>query len=208
MKKIDKNDLIYKLLLVILCLLLIIISKGSNVFGSDTDWIRQHIIFPDYFRDLFYSNHNLFNTFSPHIGSGINIFYLSYYGLFSPIILLSYLLPFVGMGNYIIYSSYILIIITSLLIYKFFKSNDFNIHISFILSILFILSGPFIFHFHRHLMFINYMPFLILSLIGVKRYIDKNRSLLFIVSLFLLIMTSYYYAVVSIISIGLYYLYY
>jgi hypothetical protein len=43
------------LLFTVLTLLIILVSVRFNgVFGSLTDWISQHVIFPDYFRQLFY----------------------------------------------------------------------------------------------------------------------------------------------------------
>ena len=62
----------------------------NGVFGSKVDWISQHSVLPDYFRQLFYETGNLFPNFAPDIGGGQNIYNFSYYGLFSPLILLSY----------------------------------------------------------------------------------------------------------------------
>ena len=45
------------------------------------------------------------------------------------------------------------------------------------------------------------MPFLILGLYGVDRYFEKNKKTLLILSIFLTIMTSYYYSVGSILCI-------
>ena len=73
----------------------------NGVFGSKVDWISQHSVLPDYFRQLFYETGNLFPNFAPDIGGGQNIYNFSYYSLFSPLILLSYALPFVKMADYI-----------------------------------------------------------------------------------------------------------
>ena len=69
------------------------------------------------------------------------------------------------------------------------------------------LSAPFIFHMHRHIMFVNYMPFLIMALMGVDNLFNKNTKTLLIISIFLMIMTSYYYSVGGIIVIGIYFIY-
>ena len=78
-----------------------IITHGEYVFGSKTDWGFQHFVFPEYFRMLFFDTHDLFPDFAFNIGGGQNIYYFAYYGLLSPITLLSYLLPFIPMSFYI-----------------------------------------------------------------------------------------------------------
>ena len=66
------------------------ITGFNYVFGSNVDWMKQHIMFPDYFRNLFYETGNILPNFAMHLGGGQNIFYFAYYGFLSPIILVSY----------------------------------------------------------------------------------------------------------------------
>lgn len=201
----DKKYLIILILLSILQF--IIITRFKYVFGSETDWINQHIVLPDYFRNLFYQTKNLFPNFAFHLGAGQNIFYLAYYGLYSPIILFSYLFPFIKMGTYLTIASFIIIIISIILFYHFLKQNNFSSKISFFTTLLFLFSSCFIYHSHRHIMFINYMPFLILSLMGIKKYFDTKKSYLLIINITLMILTSYYYSVSGIICCFIYGLY-
>lgn len=94
MKNISKTTKIHLSLLVVFSLIqVVIITRFQYVFGSNLDWMKQHITFPDYFRNLFYETGDLFPNLALHLGGGQNIFYFAYYGLFSPIILLSYLFP-------------------------------------------------------------------------------------------------------------------
>lgn len=82
------------LLFSVLTLALVFIGiTTNNLFGSTTDWLSQHTVFPSYFRDLFYETKRLVPNFALNIGAGQNIFYFSYYGLFNPYILLSYFFP-------------------------------------------------------------------------------------------------------------------
>ena len=69
------------------------------------DWISQHSVIPDYFqKKQFYETGNLFPEFAYELlGGGQNIYNYSYYGLYSPLFLLSYALPFVKMSTYIDY---------------------------------------------------------------------------------------------------------
>ena len=206
---ISKTTKIHMLILIGVCLSLVIAITGFNyVFGSNVDWMKQHIMFPDYFRNLFYEDGELLPDFAMHLGGGQNIFYFAYYGFLSPIILVSYLLPFIPMGIYVMISSILLIILSSILLYYFLRKNNISNNICFITSLLFITSNSYILHSHRHIMFVNYMPFLILGLIGVYRYFEKRKSGLLISSIFLMILTSYYYSVPGLIGICLYAVYY
>ena len=90
----------------LLCLLTVFVCwlfVGRNgVFGAKVDWISQHSVIPDYFRQQFYDTGELFPEFAANLGGGQNIYNFSYYGLFSPVVLLSYLLSFVKIHDYII----------------------------------------------------------------------------------------------------------
>ena len=110
------------------------------------------------------------------------------------------------MKNYIIISSILLIYFSVILFYKWI-STKFDDKISFISTIIFLLSTPLLFHTHRHIMFINYMPFLILGLIGVDKYFEKNKKSLLTLSVFLVIMSSYFFSVGALVGIVIYGIY-
>lgn len=197
----------YLILFLNIILIVFLTTKFSNLFGSDTDWINQHTIIPDYFRQTFYNTGKLLPNLAFNYGGGQNIFNLSYYGLLSPIVLISYLFPFLSMQTYTIIANIIILMITSVLFYKWIKSHGFDDNITLITSLIFTLAPPLIFQMHRHMMFVNYMPFLIMSLIGVDKYLKYKNKTILILGIFLMIMTSYYYSVCGIIVVSLYYLY-
>ena len=208
MKKIEKKDLINLLILTISFLVFFLILVNTKYYyGSTIDWYEQHIAFPEYFRNLFYKTKDLFPDFAFNIGSGQNIYNYAYYGYLSPIILISYLLPFISMTDYLIISSVLSAIISSYLIYFFLKKKGFKQTTCFLCSFLFLFSSPISFHSHRHIMFMNYMPFLLMGMFGVEQKLDKNKSLLLAISVFLMIMTSYYYSIGGIICLVLYGIY-
>ena len=62
----------------------------GGMFASNVDWFMQHCVFPDEFRKLFYKTGNFFPSFNANLGSGQNIYNYSYYGLFNPVIIISY----------------------------------------------------------------------------------------------------------------------
>ena len=69
---------------------------------------------------------------------------------------------------------------------------------------MFLLAGPMIGQYSGQIMFVNYMPFLCLALIGVDRYFEQEKSGLFTVSVFLMIMTSFYFSIGGMLSLVLY----
>lgn len=208
MKKQTKKDILYCTLLVLTFLVLVFkLVDGTYLYGSSLDWYSQHVSIPEYFRTLFYSTKDLFPDFALNIGNGQNIYNFSYYGLFSPIVYISYLFPKVSMTNYIIISTICTTILSGLLLYFFLKKKKYSSEICFLCSAMLILSAPMSFHSHRHIMFINYMPFLILGLIGVDKKLNDNKSWLLILSTFLMIMTSYYYSIGGILCLFIYALY-
>ena len=202
-KDFDYNYLIITILSILLILLVI---PDNSIFGSSIDWSTQHIIFPDYFRKLFYKTLNLFPSFALSIGAGQNIYNFSYYGLLNPLLLISYLLPFVSMKDYIITLNGIIFISTGLISYYFFKTKTTK-KIAFLTTMFIIFSAPILFHLHKHFMFVNYLPFLFLALIGVDKYLEKGKMSLVAFSIFMIIMISYYYSIPSIIVICIYAVY-
>src|SRR5574344_1804935 len=187
-------------------LIAFLITRNSKIFASTTDFDSQHYLIPEYFRNLFYSNHDLLPDFALNLGGGVNIFYLSYYGLLNPIILLSYLMPNIPMLYYVIGSTSILTILSSILFYKYLrKTYDFKS--SFLGGYLFLMATPLIFHTHRHIMFVDYFLFEILALYGLDRYLKEKKFLLLVFSLLMIILTSYYFSVGAFITIFIYALY-
>ena len=175
-----------------------------GIFGAKVDWLSQHSVLPDYFRQQFYATGKLFPEFAANLGGGQNIYHFAYYGLYSPLILPSYLLPFVKMSDYIMAVSITGLIASVLLFYYWLKSRKTDTGTAFILSLMFLLAGPMIGQYSGQIMFVDYMPFLCLALIGVDRYFEQEKSGLFTVSVFLMIMTSFYFSIGGMLSLVLY----
>ena len=195
---------------IIICygFILMFLFLGINhLYGSNIDWLNQHTVFPDYFRNLFYETGNFIPNFAFHLGGGQNIYNFSYYGLLSPIILISYFLPFIPMNIYIQLISFLLYLLSGILMSKFMADNFKNSTYGLVSGILMLSFSAVNFHFHHHIMFVWYFPFLIMALFGVSRYLEHKKSMLLIISLFLLIMTNYYYSVTALVVIFLYGIY-
>lgn len=205
--KLKKKDYLNILIILsILILYLIVIYLKGYTLGSMVDWPSQHFTIPEYLRTLFYEKGTLTPSFAFSLGAGQNIYYLTYHGLFNPLIMLSYLLPFVKMSTYIICLNIAIILLDAILMYKWL-STHFSKKITFLSTFIFILACPIIYHSHRHLMFTDYMPFLILALSGVDTYFKDKKKMPLIIWTSIIISISYLYSVGCIIAICIYALY-
>ena len=176
----------------------------GKVFGANVDWISQHSVFPEYFRQQFYETGQFFPEFAANIGGGQNIYHFAYYGLYNSLNLPAYLLPFVKMSDYMMAVSILCILVDMVLLYRWFRGNGASKGNSGLAALLFLLAGPMVFHSYSQIMFVNYMPFLILGFIGIDRYFRKNKSGLLVMSVFLMIMTSFYFSIGGILALGIY----
>ncbi len=193
-------------LMLCVCALLIcwVFCLRHGMFGSKVDWISQHSVLPDYFRRQFYETGNLFPEFAANIGGGQNIYNFSYYGLYSPVILLSYFFPFVKMADYLMAAQIVCLAAAGVLLYQWFLGRGFERRISFLTSILFLLAGPMVYQSYNQIMFVDYMPFLCMGFLGVERHFEKRKSGLLTAGVFLMIMTSFYFSIGGMLALGLY----
>ena len=203
MKKIQRDKEVWILLAVALILCWLFVLQ-YGIFGSRVDWVSQHSVLPDYFRQRFYATGNLFPDIAWNLGGGQNIYNFSYYGLFSPVILFSYLLPFVPMDLYIMASSMAAYGASVVLFYQWIKKKFSGNNTGFWTACMFALAGPLIFHSYNQIMFVNYMPFLCLALIGTDRFLQGKKKGLLILGTTGMILTSFYFSVGGILTLGLY----
>lgn len=191
----------------LLCAAVIVscVKKGS-VYGSQIDWASQHYLIPEYFRTLFYHTHKLFPSYAANLGAGENIYVLSYYGLYSPIIVFSYLFPFIPMGVYMTAAG-IAIAFGSSSIFYFFLRKRYQICAAAFAAASYAFSAPLLLHTHRHIMFMCYMPFLLLSMHFTDRYFQTGKRYPLVLCAFLMIMCNFFFAVSAMLSLAAYGLY-
>ncbi|MGN1140874.1 MAG: YfhO family protein [Oliverpabstia sp.] len=203
MKKIRKDKNVWILFggSILLCWLFV---GEYGIFGSRVDWISQHSVLPDYFRQRFYETGNLFPDMAWNLGGGQNIYNFSYYGLFNPVILFSYLLPFIKMDIYIMVSSVLCYGSSVVLFYIWTDKKQFPPAIRVLVSCMFALAAPMIYHSYNQLMFVNYMPFLCMGLLGTDRYFGQKRAGLLIVGTCGMIFTSYYFSIGGMLTLCIY----
>lgn len=76
-----RSDLFFPLFLTVCILGLIFLSVPSgSMFGSEVDWLCQHVVIADYMRKQFLSSGSLVPDYM-HLGGGGSFFNISYYGI-------------------------------------------------------------------------------------------------------------------------------
>ena len=202
MKKTEKIKI--PLLLFGMCLAVCwIFVLQYGILGSDLDWVNQHSVLPDYFRQRFYDTGQLFPDITWNLGAGQNIYNFSYYGLFNPIIWISYLLPFVPMSLYIQITS-ILSYGASVVIFYCWLKKKWDDRITLACTFLFLLAAPLVYHSYNQLMFVNYMPFLCAAFLGVDKYVEEKKKALLLCSVCGMILTSFFFSIGGLLALGIY----
>lgn len=203
-----RKGLLWEMALILLTVAACLYSTGAgNIFGAKVDWSSQHSVFPEYFRQQFYRTGQFFPEFALNIGGGQNIYNFSYYGLFSPVVLIGYLLPNVKMSDYMMVASIVCLAAAVIILYRWLKSREFTAAVSGMTALMFLFAGPMIYQSSHQIMFVNYMPFLCLTFCGIDRYFEQKKSGLLIGGTFLMIMTSFYFSIGGILALGLYGIY-
>lgn len=202
--KSNKKDLIcIGMLMFIYLVIILILTRFQFAYGSSMDWDNQHYALPEYFRNLFYETKNFFPSFAPQIGAGQSIYNFSYYGLFNPLILFSYFLPFVSMSSYIQAVS-IIGVCVSVIMFYFWIKRRYEIKIAFFMSCLFLLAAPIIFQSHRHIMFVSYFPFFMGALFCCDKFFEKKNRAGLIFCMAMIMLISYYFSIGSYLAIFVY----
>ena len=78
-----------------------------------------------------------------NLGGGQNIYNYSYYGLYSPLFLLSYALPFVKMSTYVIVMEMLCLMASVLLLYLWLNRKGFGRAVSFAVAVIFFADGTY-----------------------------------------------------------------
>lgn len=184
---------------------MLILNQGT-VWGSVTDWSCQHFAIPEYLRMRFYETRDFFPDFAMQLGCGQNIYDLAYYGIMNPLFLPAYFMPWMTMATYIQLMSIAVALISSVMAYYFFKKHFTGV-IPLVLAVMFMCAGPIVYHSHRHIMFVNYFPFLFGLLFTVRGRDSAKNLLLTAVFTFCIICASFYFSIGAFAAVGVYMIY-
>lgn len=122
-----RKDLLWEMALVLLTVTACLYSTGAgNISGAKVDWSSQHSVFPEYFRQQFYRTGQFFLSLLKYWQAAQNIYNFSYYGLFSPVVLIGYLLPNVKMSDYMMVASIVCLAAAGYNFVPVLKSREFT----------------------------------------------------------------------------------
>ncbi len=183
--------------------------KTGFIFGFGSDWLSQHLPIAESLRQTMLESGRLLPLYI-NLGGGSSAYDFAYYGLLRPDILLGCLLPGVGMeyilGGYAIFE----LLLGVTLMYLWLKGNCLQNtagkRAALAGSVLYSAAGCFL-HAHFQLMFVNYLPFLTLALMGVDRLVENRKGILLCIGLTLVYFHSFYYAPSCLCVVLIYYLY-
>ncbi|MEE0435966.1 MAG: YfhO family protein [Peptococcaceae bacterium] len=188
----------YLTLVVLQVILMAWVVPEGKVFGSETDWLCQHVVLAETIRDACVAQHTLLPNWIG-LGGGANGYQFAYYGFLRPDVLLGCLLPNVSMTP--IFMGYALIVglASTSLCYIWLYRECGRRDVAWFGSVLFMTAGC-LFHLHRQIMFVNAFPFLFLALLCIC----NGRRRLLPLWLFFICVSSFYFAPACFLAVGWY----
>lgn len=190
---------IYPLALIFFFFILIaVIVPDGAVFGSHTDWLSQHATLAETIRGTCLEQHTLLPSWIG-LGGGSNGYQFAYYGFLRPDILIGCLLPQVSMIQILTYYMLAVYLVSVLLCYVWLRSENLPPVLAFTGSVLFMTAGC-LFHMHRQVMFVNYLPFLFLVFLCVR----KKQIRWLPLCMCLICLSSFYFAISAFAAVGWY----
>lgn len=212
-KKFTKINFLQLILILSAALLLtwLIVPEG-HLFGSETDWYCQHVNIADAMRKQFFTSGKWFPDFT-ELGGGANFYTLAYYGFFRPDVFLGYFLPEVSTEAMIQSYAIFEILLGAGLFYFWLVKKKISDTAAFTAGILYV-SANCLFQAHRQLMFVNYLPFLILAFLCLDNLGTERDRPLFLphfgvfLSFFLMVLHSFYFFPACFAACTLYYMFF
>lgn len=189
----NRPDWLHIIMLFLLITFQQIIPVGAgNLFGREGDWYTQHVAIAETLRQSMLESGKLIPQYIP-LGGGSSIYDFAYYGVLRPDIIISCLFPEIKMKYFISVYALCGIYASGILGYFWLKKNGISPTFSFFGSVM-LTSAACFYHSHHQIIFVNYMPFLIMALWGIQKVFEQGQSVLLITALFLIELHSFYYA--------------
>ena len=185
------------LILLFIILITAVIPDGY-VYGSNTDWLSQHVTLAETIRNACLEQHTLLPSWIG-LGGGSNGYQFAYYGFLRPDILIGCLLPQIPIVDIIIGYMTAVYLCSVLLVYIWLRAERISPLLAWLGSILFMTAGC-LFHMHRQIMFVNYLPFLLLAFLCIR----KQRYKWLPLCLLLICLSSFYFSISAFAAVGWY----
>ena len=189
----------YPVFLILLFIILVtaVIPAGC-VYGSNTDWLSQHVTLAETIRNACLEQHTLLPSWIG-LGGGSNGYQFAYYGFLRPDILIGCLLPQIPVMDIIIGYMMAVYLGSVLLVYIWLRTEQISPLRAWLGSMLFMTAGC-LFHMHRQIMFVNYLPFLLLAFLCIR----KQRYKWLPLCLLLICLSSFYFSISAFAAVGWY----
>ena len=197
--------------LLLSCLALLLALGPTAVrgefFGYGSDWLSQHLPLAETLRSAMLDSGRLLPLYL-HLGGGSSVYDFAYYGLLRPDVLLGCLFPQVGM-EYLLagYSLAGIVLGTNLLFWwlrRRLRGEPSGACAAAFAAVLYA-AATCLFHAHNQLMFVNYLPFLILTFIGIDRMAEQGKGAWLVTGgLSLVYLHSFYYSISCLAVCGIY----
>ena len=197
--------------LLLSCLALLLTLGPAAVrgefFGYGSDWLSQHLPLAETLRSAMLDSGRLLPLYL-HLGGGSSVYDFAYYGLLRPDILLGCLFPEIGMEYFLAgYSLAGIVLGTNLLFWwlrRRLRGEPSGTRAAAFAAVLYA-AATCLFHAHNQLMFVNYLSFLILTLIGIDRMAEQGKGAWLVTSgLSLVYLHSFYYSISCLAVCGIY----
>lgn len=185
-------------LIILLSVLVPAVIPAGAVYGSNTDWLSQHVTLAETIRTACLRQHTLLPDLIG-LGGGSNGYQFAYYGFLRPDLLIGCLLPRIPMVKIIIGYMFFIYLSSVLCCFFWLRSEQVSCSRAWFGSILFMTAGC-LFHMHRQIMFVNYLPFLLLAFLCVR----KRRIKWLPLCMMMICLSSFYFAVSAFTAVGWY----
>ena len=196
------NGLAVLLLLALISVQQLLPVGTGRYFGTVGDWYSQHTAAAETLRQAMLESGRLIPQYLP-LGGGSSGYDFAYYGLLRPDVLLGCLFPSVEMKDLVAGYALLGIYASGVLCFFWLKTCRIPIWFSFAGAALLVSSSAF-YQAHNQIMFVNYMPFLILALWGIGRVFEKKSPALLAAAVFLIAVHSFYYLPACLCAAGIY----
>ncbi|MEG2528946.1 MAG: YfhO family protein, partial [Anaerovoracaceae bacterium] len=205
MKNKYQGYIVITLITLVLMILPMLVGNKGMLYGSEGDWYQQHVAIVEALRQTILDSKTLFPQYIG-LGGGSNIYDFAYYGLYRIDLLLSCLFPGVGMKYIVAGYAALGVVVSGNLCFYWLKTQRILDKYAFVGAFLLVSSTCF-YQAHHQIMFVNYMPFLILALIGTDRMKSTGKIGMLIISLFLIYIHSFFYSISCLCVWLIYYIY-
>lgn len=185
-------------LIIILAVLTAVVIPDGYVYGSNTDWLSQHVTLAESIRTACLEQHTLLPSWIP-LGGGSNGYQFAYYGFLRPDIIIGCFLSNVPMMTIIIIYMQTVYISSVLLCFLWLRTEKLTSFSAWLGALLFMTAGC-MFHMHRQIMFVNYLPFLLLAFLCAA----KQKFRLLPLCLLLICLHSFYFSISAFAAVGWY----